>query len=168
MTERRLVWVYAAGVCDLFHVGHVEFFRKARELGDRLVVGVPSAATIADYKRAPIMTLDERIGVVRGCRYVDRVVADSPRYVTAEFLDSIAADFAVHGDDITAEALEVSFPGLMAAGRMKLVPYTPGISTSQILARIADRMRAGTLHSVGGVGNDSKRALVERERGAPP
>jgi cytidyltransferase-like protein len=168
MSGRGLVWVYAAGVCDLFHFGHVEFFRKARELGDRLVVGVPSAATIADYKRAPIMTLDERIGVVRACRYVDRVVPDSPRHVTAEFLDSIAADFAVHGDDITAEALEVSFPGLMAAGRMKLVPYTAAVSTSQILARIADRMRAGTLHSVGGAGNDSRRAPAERERERPP
>lgn len=145
MSESKLIWVYAPGVCDLFHVGHVEFFRKARELGDRLIVGVPSAAAIADYKRAPIMTLEERIGVVRACRYVDRVVPDSPRHVTADFLDSIAADFAVHGDDITAEALAVSFPGLMAAGRMRLVPYTPIISTSEILARIAGRMRAGTL-----------------------
>ena len=154
MSERNVIWVYAPGVCDLFHFGHVEFFRKARELGDRLIVGVPSASTIADYKRAPIMTLEERIGVVRACRHVDRVVPDSPRHVTAEFLDSIAADFAVHGDDITAEEVEVSFPGLMAVGRLKLVPYTPTISTSQILARITDRMRAGPLHDVGGGGID--------------
>jgi cytidyltransferase-like protein len=151
MAEGKLTWVYAPGVCDLFHFGHVEFFRKARELGDRLVVGVPSAATIADYKRAPIMTLEERIGVVRACRFVDRVVPDSPRRVTVEFLDSIGADFAVHGDDITAETLEGSFPGVMAAGRMKLVPYTATISTSQILARIADRMRAGTLCTGGDI-----------------
>jgi cytidyltransferase-like protein len=140
-----MIWVYAPAVCDLFHFGHVEFFRKARELGDRVVAGVPAARTIGDYKRAPIMSLDERVGVVAACRYVDRVVADSPRHVTAEFLDSIGADFAVHGDDIAAEALDVSFPGLMAAGRMKLVPYTPTISTSQILVRIADRLRVGTL-----------------------
>jgi cytidyltransferase-like protein len=141
MSERNLTWVYAPGVCDLFHIGHVEFFRRARELGDRLVVGVPSAETIADYKRAPIMTLEERVGVVRACRYVDRVVPDSPRHVTAEFLDAIGADFAVHGDDISPEALEVSFPGLTAAGRIKLVPYTATISTSQIVARIAERLR---------------------------
>ena len=106
---------------------------------------MPSAATIADYKRAPIMSLDERVAVVRACRYVDRVVSDAPRRVTVEFLDSIRADFAAHGDDITAEALEVSFPGLMAAGRMKLVPYVTGISTSQVLARIAERLKTGTL-----------------------
>jgi len=147
MSERKLIWVYAPGVCDLFHAGHVEFFRQARALGDRLVVGVPSAATIADYKPVPIMTLEERVGVVQACRYVDRVVPDAPRQVTEAFLDSIGVDFAVHGDDITPEALEVSFPGLMAAGRMKLVPYTTTISTSQILGRIVERIRAGTLRS---------------------
>ena len=145
MSERKLIWVYAPGVCDLFHPGHVEFFRRARELGDRLVVGVPSEATIADYNPAPIMTMDERIDVVRACRHEDRVVPDAPRHDTAAFLDSIGADFAVHGDDITPEALDVSFPGLMAAGRMRLVPYTRTISTSQILARIVGRIRAGTL-----------------------
>lgn len=144
---RKLVWVYAPGVCDLFHPGHVEFFRKARELGDRLIVGVPDQATIADYKPAPVMTLQERVAVVGACRYVDRVLPDAPRHVTLEFLDRIGADFAVHGDDITPEALEVSFPGLMAAGRMRLVPYTPTVSTTQIIARIADRLRAGTLPS---------------------
>ena len=141
--DERLIWVYAPGVCDLFHWGHVDFFRRARELGDRLIVGVPSEATIADYKPAPVMTLDERVRVVAACRYVDRVVPDSPRRVTAEFLDSIGAAFAVHGDDITSEALEVSFPGLMAAGRMRLLAYTPAISTSQILARIAARLSPG-------------------------
>ena len=92
--DERLIWVYAPGVCDLFHWGHVDFFRRARELGDRLIVGVPSEATIADYKPAPVMTLDERVRVVAACRYVDRVVPDSPRRVTAEFLDSIGAAFA--------------------------------------------------------------------------
>ena len=57
----------------------------------------------------------------------------------------MGADFAVHGDDITEQELERSFPGLMAAGRMKLVPYTATISSRQIVARIADRLREGTL-----------------------
>jgi len=139
MGEGGLVWVYAPGVCDLFHSGHVEFFRKARSLGDRLIAGVPSETTIADYKPPPVMTLQERVTVVGACRYVDRVLPDAPRQVTAEFLDSIGADFAVHGDDITPEQMEFSFPGLKAAGRMRLVPYMPSVSTTQILARIADR-----------------------------
>ncbi|HEX6978886.1 MAG TPA: adenylyltransferase/cytidyltransferase family protein [Alphaproteobacteria bacterium] len=145
MSEGKLVWIYAPGVCDLFHPGHVEFFRQARSLGDRVIAGIVSEATAADYKPAPIMTMAERIAVVSACRYVDRVLPDAPRQVTVDFLDSIGADYAVHGDDITPEELERSFPGLVAAGRMKFVPYTRTVSSRQLIERIANRLRDGTL-----------------------
>ena len=45
-TDRDPVWVYVDGVCDLFHAGHVRFFEKARAFGDRLVVGLHSAAVL--------------------------------------------------------------------------------------------------------------------------
>lgn len=140
-----LVWVFAPGVCDLFHGGHVEFFRQARALGDRLIAGVASDATAAAYKPRPILTMEERLAVVASCRYVDRVLPDSPPRLDVAALDRIGADFAVHGDDITDQELERSFPGLMAAGRMKLVPYTATISSRQIVERVADRLRQGTL-----------------------
>jgi cytidyltransferase-like protein len=140
-----LVWVFAPGVCDLFHPGHVEFFRKARALGDRLIAGVASDATAAAYKPRPIMTMEERLKVVAACRYVDRVLPDAPPRLDVAALDRIGADFAVHGDDITEEELERSFPGLMAAGRMKLVPYTSTISSRTIIERVASRLKEGTL-----------------------
>ena len=145
MSEKRLVWVFAPGVCDLFHAGHVEFFRRARALGDRLIAGVPGEATVAAYKPLPIMTLEERVAVVGACRYVDRVLPDSPARVDVAALDRMGADFAVHGDDITEQELERSFPGLMAAGRMKLVPYTATVSSRQIIERMAQRLRDGSL-----------------------
>ena len=140
-----LVWVFAPGVCDLFHGGHAEFFRQARALGDRLIAGVASDATAAAYKPRPILSMEERLAVVAACRYVDRVLPDSPPRVDLAALDRMGADFAVHGDDITEQELERSFPGLMAAGRMKLVPYTAQISSRQIVERIANRLRDGTL-----------------------
>ncbi|HEX2112957.1 MAG TPA: adenylyltransferase/cytidyltransferase family protein [Alphaproteobacteria bacterium] len=140
-----LVWVFAPGVCDLFHAGHVEFFRQARALGDRLIAGVASDATAAAYKPLPILSMEERLTVVAACRYVDRVLPDSPPRVDVAALDRMGADFAVHGDDITEQELERSFPGLMAAGRMKLVPYTSTISSRQIIERVAQRLREGTL-----------------------
>jgi cytidyltransferase-like protein len=140
-----LVWVFAPGVCDLFHPGHVEFFRNARALGDRLIAGVASDATAAAYKPVPIMSMEERLAVVSSCRYVDRVLPDSPPRLDVATLDRIGANFAVHGDDITEQELERSFPGLMAAGRMKLVPYTSTISSRQIIERVASRLREGTL-----------------------
>ena len=74
--------VYADMVADLFHAGHVEFLRRARELGDELVVGIHSDETVAGYKRAPVMTMAERVRVVAACRHVDEVVPDAPLSVT--------------------------------------------------------------------------------------
>ena len=140
-----LVWVFAPGVCDLFHYGHAEFFRLARSLGDRCIAGVASDATAAAYKPRPILTMEERVAVVSSCRHVDRVYPDSPPRCDAAFLDSIGAAFAVHGDDIDKAELDRSFPGLMEAGRMKLIPYTSTISSREIVGRIAERLREGTL-----------------------
>jgi cytidyltransferase-like protein len=139
------VWVYAPGVCDLFHPGHAEFFRRARALGDRLIAGVASDETAAAYKPRPILSMDERLAVVAACRYVDRVLPDAPPRCDPACLDRIGADFAVHGDDITEQELERAFPGLMAAGRMKLIPYTATISSRAIIDRVAARLREGTL-----------------------
>jgi cytidyltransferase-like protein len=140
-----LVWVYAPGICDLFHPGHVEFFRRARALGDRVIAGIPSDENTASYKPRPIMTLEERVSVVSACRYVDRVIADPPMIVSAAFLDEIGAAFACHGDDISELERERSFPGLLAAGRLKIVPYTRTISSREIVERVARRLREGTL-----------------------
>jgi cytidyltransferase-like protein len=145
MKNGGLVWVYAPGVCDLFHAGHVEFLRRARNLGDRVIVGVPGDRATATYKPAPILSLEERVAVVGACRYVDQVLPDPPMVVDAAFLDRIGAAFACHGDDISSEELERHFPGLLAAGRMKLIPYTPKISSRQIVERIAGRLRDGSL-----------------------
>ena len=54
--------VYVDMAADLFHYGHVAFLRRARELGDFLIVGVHSDETLASYKRWPILSMLERIG----------------------------------------------------------------------------------------------------------
>ena len=140
-----LIWVYAPGICDLFHIGHVEFFRRARALGDRVVAGIPSDENTASYKPRPIMKLEERAAVVAACRYVDRVIPDPPMVVDAAFLDSIGAAFACHGDDISEAERERDFPGLFATGRLKIVPYMRTVSSREIIERVAQRLREGTL-----------------------
>lgn len=137
--------VYADVVCDLFHAGHVEFFRQARALGDRLIVGIVSDADVETYKPRPIMTMEERVAVVSACRYVDSVVAPSPLFCTVDFLDSIGAAFACHGDDFNPESLRYYYGDLMPSGRLRTVRYTAGISSRDIVERVADRLKAGTL-----------------------
>lgn len=142
----RLSWIYVDVVCDLFHYGHVEFFRQARLLGDRLIVGVVSDDDAAAYKPAPILTHAERVAVVRSCRFVDRVLdAPAPLFCTRAFLDEIGADYCCHGDDMNPEELARWYDDLIPAGRLKLVPYTSTISSRQIVDRIVRRLQDDSL-----------------------
>ncbi|MFE2837525.1 adenylyltransferase/cytidyltransferase family protein [Streptomyces mirabilis] len=131
--NRRRVYVDMVG--DLFHAGHVELLKAARALGDVLLVGVLSDEVVASYKRRPIMAMAERVAVIEACRYVDEVLPDSPYQVTPEFLDEMDISLVVHGDDISPEVVREVFGGVADAGRLRLVRYTPGISTTDLILR---------------------------------
>lgn len=130
--------VYVDMVGDLFHPGHVELLRQAKSFGDWLLVGVLSDDVAAAYKRRPVMTLDERVSVIRACRYVDEVVPNAPDVVTAEFLGEHQISLVVHGDDISDEAVETVYGEVAAAGKLRLVRRRAGISTSEIIRRVRD------------------------------
>ena len=66
---------YIAGVFDLYHIGHLNMFRRAKEMCDYLIVGVVSDEGVRHIKRTePFVPFDERIEMVRSCRYVDEAV----------------------------------------------------------------------------------------------
>ncbi len=65
---------YAAGVFDLFHVGHVRLLQSARALCDRLVVGVSTDELASQKMRPPIIRFEDRLEVVRSCRHVDAAI----------------------------------------------------------------------------------------------
>jgi cytidyltransferase-like protein len=139
-------WIYADVVCDLFHHGHIEFFRKARALGDALVVGLVGDADAASYKNPPVLSFAERLAVVRACRYVDRVLDEpAPLHASAAFLDEIGAAFCCHGDDMDEAELRFWYGDLVGSGRLKVVRYTAGISSRQIFERVAERLRQRAL-----------------------
>ncbi|MGN9809605.1 adenylyltransferase/cytidyltransferase family protein [Micromonospora sp. BQ11] len=128
--------VYVDMVGDLFHPGHVALLRAARGFGDWLIVGVLSDETVASYKRRPIMSLAERVSIVEACRYVDEVVPDSPYQLTPEFLDEMQISVVVHGDDISPEVIEAVYGPIAADGRLQLVKYTAGVSTTDLINRV--------------------------------
>jgi cytidyltransferase-like protein len=127
-------------VADLFHCGHVEFLKQAGAYGDVLVVGIHSDETVGSYKRPPVMTMEERVRVVCGCRYVDEVIPDAPLVVTAEWIGQHRIDLVVHGDDFDHETLMSMYRVPREMGILRVVPYTAGISTTEVIERVRRRL----------------------------
>lgn len=66
---------YTTGVYDMFHVGHLNVIRRAKELCDFLIVGVSTDELVRQYKhKTPVIRFEERKAIVEAVRYVDKVV----------------------------------------------------------------------------------------------
>lgn len=128
--------VYVDVVGDLFHAGHVQFFQKAKAHGDYLIVGVHGDEACTEYKRRPILSLEERCTAISACRFVDEVIPNSPIGITEEWIKKHNIDLVIHGDDFTEEKKQSQYAIPIKMGIFRTVPYTPGISTTEILSRI--------------------------------
>eukprot|EP00939_MAST-03C_sp_MAST-3C-sp1_P001777 g1777.t1 len=84
------------------------------------------------------MNNKERLRLVSACKYVDEVAFDTPYAPTIALLDSLNADFAVHGDDLPVAkgATHHAFWELEQAGRFKTVKRTEGVSTTTLISRL--------------------------------
>ncbi len=134
--EPEITRVYVDMVADLFHYGHVNFLRQAREHGDYLLVGVHADETVMSYKRRPIFSMEERVASVEGCRYVDKVVSNAPLSIDRAWIEQHDIDLILHGDDVSGEMEEFWYKIPIEMGIYRSVGYTPGISTTEIISRI--------------------------------
>jgi len=160
MSLETRVYVDMAG--DLFHCGHVNLLHDARAFGDWLVVGVLGDDTIASYKRTPIMTLEERVAVISACRYVDEVISPAPFRVTRDFIDRYDISYVVHGDDMPPEVARDIYEGAVRTGIYRSVPYTSGVSTTDIIRRVREAQTpAAGPDDVPGSGVEDVRELGE-------
>jgi cytidyltransferase-like protein len=123
-------------VADLFHYGHVNFLRQAKLHGDFLLVGVHSDETVTNYKRNPILSMEERVLSVAGCRYVDEVVPNAPLEITLDWIEKHNIDLIIHGDDVAPEIRDAWYGVPIKMGIYKSVGYTSGISTTELISRI--------------------------------
>jgi glycerol-3-phosphate cytidylyltransferase len=135
-----VIRVYTDMAADVFHIGHLNLLKKAKAMGDYLIVGVHSDEQIASYKRRPIFSEQDRYEIMRGCRYVDEVIEAAPLVMTKDFLLNNKIDLVVRGDDTSQQHLEQQADPI-DMGIMRYVPRTPGISTSDIIDRIVGEYR---------------------------
>ena len=141
--QEEKVIVYVDMVGDMFHEGHIELFKKARTFGNYLLIGVLSDESVEEYKRTPILNMQERIKVIEACKYVDEVIAAPPLRPTVEWLQSHNIQHVVHGDDFSQALLEDQYGASMKPGILRIVPYTPGISSTDVIHRIIERYKQG-------------------------
>ena len=130
-----MIRVFTDMTADLFHYGHVEFLKQARALGDYVLVGIHSDDVLESHKRKPILTMEERVASVAGCRWVDEVIPDCPWKFDPAWIEKYSIDLVVHGDDYSEERIEYYYKVPVELGIFRTIPYSPGISTTDIIRR---------------------------------
>ncbi len=123
-------------VADLFHYGHVNFLRQARKHGDYLLVGVHADEAVMVYKPQPILSMEDRVASVEGCRHVDEVLPNAPLKIDRAWIERHNIDLVIHGDDFSSELEKLCYETPIEMGIYRTVSYTSGISTTEIIARI--------------------------------
>lgn len=138
--------VYVGGTFDLLHHGHVQFLRQAALHGP-VTVSLNTDEFAARYKRPPVHSLEERAIILSELRSVDRVIVNSGGADSKPAILHSGCKLVAHGDDWTGESylkqLGVTPRWLVEHGiTLLFVPYTGGISTSEIIGRIRDEDEA--------------------------
>jgi D-beta-D-heptose 7-phosphate kinase/D-beta-D-heptose 1-phosphate adenosyltransferase len=131
---------FTNGCFDLLHPGHVKYLEDVRALGDFLVVGLNSDASVARLKgpSRPLQDEAARAMILLGLRSVDAVVKfeeDTP----LALITALQPDILAKGGDYTEDTVVGRDVVVARGGRVVLVPFLPGHSTSAI----AERIRSG-------------------------
>jgi D-glycero-beta-D-manno-heptose 1-phosphate adenylyltransferase len=131
--------VFTNGVFDLLHRGHVEYLAEARALGDRLVVGLNSDASVRRLKGSarPLVAAADRAAVLRALACVDLVAVfeeDTPE----RLIRAVRPDVLVKGGDWEVERIVGRDFVEARGGRVLSIPMREGCSTSALVQRIRE------------------------------
>lgn len=136
---------YVAGVFDLFHIGHLNLLRRAKEQCDYLIAGVVTDEQVVTAKKTkPYISFAERLAIVQACRYVDEAVeipADQPGTEEAFYRYHFDAQFS--GSDYADNPFWIAKKTFLQQHGSDLVffPYTEGTSSTEIKEQLSDSER---------------------------
>ena len=124
---------YTAGVYDLFHIGHLNLLKNAKGMCDKLIVGVTVDELVSYKNKKAFIPYDERIEMVRACRYVDAVVPQD-NMDKLEMCKKLGASYLFVGDDWYGTEKWKNYEKEFAKNNIKIIyfPYTKGISSTRI------------------------------------
>lgn len=130
---------FTDGVYDMFHVGHLNMIKEAKKHCDYLIVGVHSDEIVEGYKnRKTVINENERREIVEAIRYVDKAVINRTRE-KLELWKEHKFDVVFIGDDWKGTERWNNFEKILAevGVSVEYIPYTKGISTTQIREKLA-------------------------------
>ncbi len=133
--------VFTNGCFDLLHLGHVDYLEKARHLGDKLVLGLNTDASISRIKGPDRPLQDEmsRARIMASLLFVDAVVLFDQNTPLA-LIEAVQPDILVKGDDYTIESIVGHEIVLARGGEVKTVPLVKGYSTTNIVKKIEKQL----------------------------
>lgn len=129
---------YTTGVYDMFHIGHLNILKRAKEQCELLIVGVSTDELVESYKhKTPIIPFKERMAIVEAIKYVDQVVAQ-------ENMDKFAAweklhfNAIFHGDDWKGSRMydEIEKKLSSVGVDMVFLPHTDGTSSTLLSEKL--------------------------------
>jgi len=138
--------IYMDGVFDLFHVGHLEAIKKAREIAGKngkVIIGVVSDEDVKSYKRQPIINEKDRVEIISNIKMVDQVIFPCPMSTTKEFLEKNNIDLVVHGfsDENDWNKQQIYFKNVIELGKFKRIEYSNKCSTTSIIQSIINNIK---------------------------
>lgn len=121
--------VITFGTFDVFHVGHINILKRAKELGNHLTVGVSSdQLNFAKKSRYPIYSQQDRVEIISSLKFVDEVFVEESLELKLDYIKKFHANILVMGDDWTGR-----FDWVKTDCDVVYLPRTPSISTTEII-----------------------------------
>lgn len=145
MKRKKIIIGYTTGVFDLFHIGHLNILKSAKQQCDHLIVGVSSDRLVEEYKKKlPVIPLEERFRIVEACRYVDEVIIQEDRNKYGAYL-KYRFDLMFVGDDWKGQKLFVELEDRLSKHGVEIryLGYTKTTSSTIIRELLVNRREEG-------------------------
>ena len=129
--------VFTNGCFDIVHLGHIDYLEKARSLGDKMVLGLNTDASVSRLKGPlrPVVNEYARARLMAALSFIDAVILfDEP--TPSELIEAVKPDILVKGDDYTVENIAGSQFVLSRGGEVKTIALVKGYSTSALIEKI--------------------------------
>jgi len=129
--------VFTNGCFDILHLGHIDYLEKARNLGDKLIIGLNSDDSAGRFKgpARPVQDEHSRARILAALQFTDMIVLFSENTPLA-LISELLPDVLVKGSDYLAENIVGAEVVKKHGGEVKTVEFVPGYSTSRIIEKI--------------------------------